>query len=153
MKTNRYFGLAFAMMAALLCVSIVQAAAAGAVTVESLVKPQAGSWTRDGLKAALDTPIVLLGVMLLASMTNGLKQVGTAKKAGGDMSFVEYWSHAPDTIATILGNLLAFGALILFDQLNFASALGIGYGVNSVTDLLPGKRSGELSASTPGDKT
>lgn len=153
MKLNRTYSLALAMVAAVFCMSIVQAAVAGAVTVESLVQPQSGTWTRDGLKAALDTPLVLLGVMLLASLINGVKQLRTAKQAGGDMKLGEYLSYLPDTTATVLGNVLAFAGLILIDQLNFASALGIGYGVNSITDLLPGKRSAAVADSSSTDKT
>ena len=153
MKLNRSFCLVLVLLAAVLCVSMVQAAVAGEVTVQSLINPQSGTWTRDGLKALLDTPLVLFAVMLLASLTSGLKQVAAAKKAGSDMTFVEYWAHLPDTMATVIGNMLAFAALILTDQLNFAAALGIGYGVNSITDLLPGKRSGALAKSTPIDGT
>ena len=64
------------------------------------------------------------------------------------MGLVEYWSHWPDAMATLIGNGLAFVVLIVTDSLNFFSALGIGYGVNSLTDLLPGKRSDELLQSS-----
>lgn len=149
-KRNPFFlYLAFfiGLILAMLCLPLL--AAEGVDGVESLVKPQSGTWSRDGLKAALDTPLILFGVMLVASAINGLKQMRTARQAGGGMSFVEYWSHLPDTMATLLGNVLAFGGLILFDQLNFAAALGIGYGVNSITDMLPGARSVALAETMP----
>lgn len=147
---NRY--LKFTSLAAALCIPLLVFAGDGG-GVEALITPQGGSWTRDGLKALLDTPLVLFAVMLIASATNGLKQVRTAHKSGSEMSFMEYWSHWPDTLATLMGNALAFAALILFDQLNFAAALGVGFGVNSITDLLPGKRSNALAQSTTKDGT
>lgn len=115
---------------------------------EKLVQPQGADWSQNGLKALLSTPLALLVVMLIASTVNGIKQLNTAKKSGSDMTFATYLSYMPDTAATLLGNVIAFAALILSDQLNFASALGIGYGINSLTDLLPGKRSDALAAST-----
>lgn len=115
---------------------------------QKLVEPQGTDWSQNGLKALLSTPIALLVVMLIASTVNALKQLNTAKKSGSDMTLTTYLGYLPDTAATLLGNVIAFAALILSDQLNFASALGIGYGINSLTDLLPGKRADALAAST-----
>lgn len=100
----------------------------------------------EELKILLQTPLLLLLMMFAASVTNGLKQISTAKRSGVDVDSREYFlSHWPDTLGMILANLIAFAILILTDQLNFASALGIGYGANSIIDILPGTRSDSLT--------
>lgn len=40
----------------------------------------------------------------------------------------------------LITNMLAFAVLVFTDQLNFASAIGVGYGMNSIMDLLPKTR-------------
>ena len=101
--------------------------------------------TADQLKLLLQTPLLLFLLMLAASLSNGLKQVYTANQAGGSTSLKTYFlTHWPDTLGMVLANVIAFAVLILTDQLNFASALGIGYGANSLVDLLPGTRSDNL---------
>lgn len=104
--------------------------------------------TAEQLKILLQTPFCLLLLMFAASFSNGLKQVATTNKAGGSVLLREYFLvHWPDTVAMIIANLIAFAILILTDQLNFASALGVGYGANSVVDLLPGARSSVIATS------
>jgi hypothetical protein len=102
------------------------------------------------LKLFLASPFALLILMLLASLGNGIKQLLVVRQTGSPMTIAQYLSHWPDTVGTLIGNMLAFAVLISMDQLNVAAALGIGYGVNSVVDLLPGKRSLDLK-STPDD--
>ena len=97
--------------------------------------------TAEALKALLSSPIVLLIVMLAASAGNGLKQIAVVKQTGKPMTFVEYWGHLPETMVTLLSNIFAFAILLMSDQLNFASAVSVGYGVNSLADLLPKGRS------------
>lgn len=100
----------------------------------------------DELKLLLETPLLLLAIMFAASIVNGLKQISTAKRAGVDVSSVSYFfEHWPDTAGMVIANLIAFAVLILTDQLNFAAALGIGYGANSLIDILPGTRSDSLA--------
>ncbi len=107
--------------------------------------------TAETLKATLSSPLALFLMMLLAAGANGLKQIATVKQTGQAMSFLEYWSHIPETLATVLSNVLAFALLIMTDQLNFASALSVGYGLNSLSDLLTkGGRSYALKT-TPDD--
>lgn len=106
--------------------------------------------TADSLKALLSSPSALFVLMLLASMTNGVKQLLVIRQTGTPMTFLGYLAYLPETFAVLLANVIGFAVLILTDQLNFASALGVGYGTNSLIDLLPGKRSVALKA-TPDD--
>jgi hypothetical protein len=108
--------------------------------------------TSEALKAMLQTPAALFAMMLLASLSNGFKQLLVVKQTGKPMTFWDYLSYAPETFGVIVGNVIAFALLIYIDQLNVASALAVGYGTNSVIDLLPGRRSVALKA-TPDDPT
>lgn len=103
--------------------------------------------TAEALKALLSAPIVLLFVMLAASAGNGLKQIAVVRQTGRSMTFIEYWGHLPETLVTLISNLFAFAILLMSDQLNFASAVSVGYGVNSLADLLPKGRSLALKQS------
>lgn len=106
--------------------------------------------TSEYLKSLLSGPSALFILMLLASLSNGLKQLLVVKQTGTPMDLWQYLAYWPETLAMIIANIMAFAVLILTDQLNFASALSVGYGTNSVVDLLPGKRSIALKA-TPDD--
>ena len=92
--------------------------------------------TTEELKELLANPAWMLLLMLMASLANALKQIIVARQAGMEVRCSDYLSHWPETVATIIGNVLGFLILVATDQLNLASALGIGYGVNSLTDLL-----------------
>jgi hypothetical protein len=100
--------------------------------------------TAEELKLLLSTPAALFLVMLLGSLASMLKQISDAKKNGSTASLGSYLAHWPETLGTIITNALGFLTLVVTDQLNFASALGIGYAANSAADLL---RSGGRSAS------
>lgn len=100
--------------------------------------------TAEELKMLLSTPAALFFVMLFGSLASMLKQISDAKKNGTDASLGSYLAHWPETAGTIITNALGFLTLVVTDQLNFASALGIGYAANSAADLL---RSGGRSAS------
>lgn len=109
--------------------------------------------TLEALKATLSSPLALFLLMCLASIANGTKQLAVVKQTGKSMTCLEYWSHWPETLTTIITNVIAFALLVMTDQLNFASALGVGYGTNSISDLLlKGGRSYALK-STPDDMT
>jgi hypothetical protein len=97
--------------------------------------------TADSLKALFSSPLALLCVMLLASVANGLKQIIVVKQTGHPMKFWEYWSYLPETVATLISNVFAWVVLLMSDQLNVASAASVGYGLNSLSDLLPRGRS------------
>ena len=102
------------------------------------------------IKLLLSSPSALFVLMMLASLSNGLKQLLVLRQTGTPMSFGKYLSYWPETTGMVIANVIAFAVLILTDQLNFASALAVGYGTNSLVDLLPGKRSLVLK-STPDD--
>ncbi len=106
--------------------------------------------TQEQLKLVLSTPLALFALMVIASMSNGIKQLTVIRQTGKPMSYLSYLSYWPETLGMVLANVIAFAILILTDQLNFASAIGIGYGANSIIDMLPGKRSLALK-STPDD--
>lgn len=108
--------------------------------------------TTETLKSLLSSPTALFVLMMLASLSNGLKQLNVIRQTGNPMTFFSYISYLPETAGMVVANAIAFAVLVLTDQLNFASALGIGYGTNSLVDLLPGKRSIALK-STPDDPT
>jgi hypothetical protein len=108
--------------------------------------------TADALKTLLSGPAALFALMLLASISNGLKQLLVIKQTGAPMNLWQYLAYWPETVGMLIANIIAFAVLILTDQLNFASALAVGYGTNSLVDLLPGKRSTALKA-TPDDPT
>lgn len=98
----------------------------------------------EELKILLSTPAALFLVMLLGSLASMLKQLSDARKNGSSASLGSYLAHLPETAGTIITNALGFLTLVVTDQLNFASALGIGYAANSAADLL---RTGGRSAS------
>lgn len=101
--------------------------------------------TTDQIKAILETPMALFVLMLIASLLNAYKQ-----KAGTSTGIGEYFAHVPETIAMLVTNVLGFTVLIFTDQLNFASALGLGYASNSLADLVrSGGRSTAITNSTP----
>lgn len=106
--------------------------------------------TVDALKEFLSTPAALFILMLLASLSNGMKQLLVIRQTGTPMTLSQYLGYIPETFGMLLANVIAFTVLVMGDQLNFASAIGIGYGTNSLVDLLPGKRSMALK-STPDD--
>lgn len=105
--------------------------------------------TAAELKELLGTPVALLLIMYLASLANGVKQIIVARQSGGEVTLGAYIKYWPETIGTVIGNTIAFIVLVLTDQLNFASALGIGYGVNSAVDLFrSGGRSDVMGTTT-----
>lgn len=110
----------------------------------------AASPTTDELKELLNAPYGLLALMFAASFVSGVKSILVARANGSQMSLGAYLGYLPQTLVAVVGNLIAFAVLVLTDQLNFASALGIGYGINSATDLFLPKsgRSGEIASTT-----
>lgn len=105
----------------------------------------------EELKVLLSTPAALFLVMLLGSLASMLKQISDANKNGAVTSLGSYLAHWPETAGTVITNALGFLTLVVTDQLNFASALGIGYAANSAADLLrSGGRSAALSVKQGG---
>lgn len=106
--------------------------------------------TAEALKAIISSPLALFALMILASIGNGLKQLFVGRQTGPSMTCKEYFGHAPETVLTLIGNIFAFILLLYFDQLNIASAIAVGYGANSLADLIPKGRSYALKQ-TPDD--
>jgi hypothetical protein len=110
--------------------------------------------TTEQLRAYLDDPLVLLLVMLAASAGSAWKQIYDGRRNGVAVSCAEYLAHWPETLTMIGGNLLAFLLLVEVDQLNLAAAAGVGYGMNSVADLIrPGGRSAAMSTRPAPEET
>ncbi len=106
--------------------------------------------TDASLKVLLSLPVPLFVLMLLASLGSAMKQLLVLRQTGTPMTLGRYLSYWPETVGVIVANVIGFAALISMDQLNIASALGVGYGANSAIDLLNGKRSFDIKA-TPDD--
>lgn len=93
--------------------------------------------TQEEIRGWLEEPVVLYFLMLMGSLASALKQWSVARMSGNEMGLVDYLSFVQEGITTILVNTISFAALIYADQLNFVSAIGIGYMTNSLADLLP----------------
>lgn len=91
------------------------------------------------LKEQLNTPIALFILMLLGSLLSGLQQIVDSRRQGGDTTFATYFGKVPELLTAVILNVLAFATLIATDQLNFASALGIGVTANMAADLVRGQ--------------
>jgi len=108
--------------------------------------------TEASLRTLLSSPAALFVLMLLASVCNGAKQILVVRQTSQAMTCWQYWSHLPETLIAVMANVIAFAVLIITDQLNFASAIAVGYGANSLADLLPKGRSYALKKA-PDDPT
>jgi len=111
----------------------------------------------EALQAILANPIPLFIVMLLASLAHGLKQIQDSKDPVTKQTAMSIWAYLsfwPETLSTVLINALAFLVLLGTDQLattaplglKLAAVIGIGFGTDSLSDLLrPGSgRSSKL---------
>jgi hypothetical protein len=106
--------------------------------------------TETALRSILASPASLFGLMLLASIGNGFKQIAVVRQTGQPMKCGVYWSYLPETMAALVLNVVGFWVLVMTDQLNYASAIAVGYGTNSLVDFIPGGRSFALK-NTPDD--
>ena len=66
-----------------------------------------------------------------------LKQWTAARMDGGTATVGAYLGHLQELFITLGGNTIAFFALVDSGNLNFLSAISIGYVMNSVADLNP----------------
>jgi hypothetical protein len=103
--------------------------------------------TAGEIQAFLGSPVGLFIIMILASVVNGSKQIVVARQTSVTMTCWQYWSYLPETLTTLAANVLGFVVLLFTDQLNFASAIAVGYGLNSLSDLIPKGRSYALKRS------
>lgn len=98
------------------------------------------SWTSDDVKVFFMSPAALFLVMLFASFGSMMNQLATAARCGvKGLSFWSYVLHGPEVVAMLVANVIGFFTLLLSDQLNFASAVGIGWVANSVADQIRSK--------------
>jgi hypothetical protein len=85
--------------------------------------------TTEELQGMLTNPWVLFGLMVFGSVISAMKQWGVAKMDGAavGVGLGAYLAHAQELFITLgdSGNL------------NFISAVSIGYVINSVADLNP----------------
>lgn len=134
-------------------ISRIAAIALGAFADTALANAGLGSRTAEDWKVILQAPAALFVLMCLASVTQALGAIVVAKRQGSSMTFGSYVTYWPETVSTLLLNMIGFAVLIMTDQLNFASALGIGFGVSNVVDLIMPKgtsRAGAVAATTQG---
>lgn len=141
---NRFWVIAAAMLAV----------AAYAIAQESAIETLQRSFgpTADELKEMFDSPMALFLAMLLGSAVSMLNQLGRAKRDGAAVTLGQYLSHWPELLAALLNNVLAWVVLLMTDQLNFASAVGIGFAANSLADQYRSKGGGrakEIADATP----
>jgi hypothetical protein len=93
----------------------------------------------------LKNPWVLYGLMIAGSLVSLLKQWGAAAMDGSTATLGGLLAHWQETLTTLFGNTIAFFMLIDSGNLNFVSAISIGYAINSLADLNPvGSRSTAL---------
>jgi len=93
----------------------------------------------------LKNPWVLYGLMIAGSVVSLLKQWGAAAMDGSKATFGGLLVHWQETLTTLFGNTIAFFMLVDSGNLNFISAISIGYAINSLADLNPaGSRSTAL---------
>lgn len=104
----------------------------------------------EALKAALSNPLLLLGVMFAGALVSGLKTIGTAKRDGSSITIGGYFGYLPETFGAVLAVFVAWGGLLIADQLNFAAAAAYGAVANTSVDLLrSGGRSAALAVKKP----
>lgn len=106
---------------------------------------QAQPQTTEDIQTMLTNPWVLFGLMIFGSVLSAVKQWGVAKMDGTTTTLGTYLGHLQELFITLGGNTIAFFALVDSGNLNFLSAVSIGYVINSAADLNPlGARSTSL---------
>lgn len=110
------------------------------------VKAQGLPGTTEGIQAMLMNPWVLFLFMVFGTILSMLKQWKQAQMDGSMVTMATYLSHVQELVIALGGNGIAFFLLIDSGNLNFVSAVSIGYVLNSVADLNPqGSRSTVLA--------
>lgn len=105
--------------------------------------------TPDALKAMLNQPLLLLGVMYLGALGSALTTVGTAKRDGSSITYRDYLGRWETIVAAIIAVPITWAGLLLADQLNFAAAAAFGAVANTGMDKFKGGgRSLALKTST-----
>lgn len=89
------------------------------------------------LQDMLKNPWILFGFMIFGSVISMAKQWGQAKMDGSAVTVATYLSHVQEILTTLGTNTLAFFLLVDSGNLNYVSAVSIGYALNSISDLNP----------------
>lgn len=125
-----------------------------ALAIVSILAACTGAFdvTTEDAKAFLQSPLMLFILMYAGSAASAAKQLGVARAQGSDMTWGQYLSYWPQTVAIVISNALAFIVLLQSDTLNLASALAVGFSLNSSADAIQPKtgRSGGVAATTTG---
>jgi len=105
--------------------------------------------TTEGIQQLLMNPWVLFVLMIFGTILSMLKQWKQAQMDGSTATLGTYLSHIQELLIAVGGNMIAFFLLVDSGNLNFVSAVSIGYVLNSVADLNPaGTRSTILAKSS-----
>lgn len=116
----------------------------------AVASPGAG----DDLKAVLQQPWPLLGVMYAGALASALKTVSTARRSGADVTPLGYLSYWPETLSAVGAVFAAWLGLLFTDQLNFAAAAAWGAASNTFADIIrSGGRTAALSPDQPTGNT
>lgn len=103
------------------------------------------------LKDLLSNQIFLFALMLFGTLLSMAKQYVDGRMNAATIDFGAYLLRI-ETLIAVGANVIAFLGLIDSGQLNFLSAVGVGYALNSLTDLKPGGRSAAIVESIPDSK-
>jgi hypothetical protein len=93
--------------------------------------------TQEEMITWLSNPWVLYGLMILGSVISGLKQVKLAQMEGSGITVKSHFARLADFFVVWGTNTLSFIALIYSGQLNFVSAVTVGFALNELIDLNP----------------
>lgn len=92
--------------------------------------------TSEGIKAWVQEPFPMLGLMLIASLFSAFKQMNVARRAGTNITCQSYFlDHWPETMIMLGSNAGLWLTLIMTDSLDWKAALGLGYIANDAADL------------------
>lgn len=93
--------------------------------------------TQEDLLTLLSNVWVLYALMLLGTLASQMKQVNVAQQSGSAVTYMGHMFRLREWIVLFITNTLSFAALIYSDQLNFASAVAVGFALNELVDLDP----------------
>jgi hypothetical protein len=93
--------------------------------------------TTEEIQTWLTNPWVLFGLMIFGSILSATKQLSVAKMEGSAATIGAYLGHFQELFIMLGGNTIAFFMLVDGGNLNFVSAVSIGYAINSVADMNP----------------
>lgn len=93
--------------------------------------------TQEELLVVLENVWVLYAMMLMGTLASQLKQVNVAQQNGATVTYTSQIFRLREWIVLFITNTLSFVALIYSGQLNFVSAVAVGFALNELVDLDP----------------